>query len=300
MKKTLLLGTAQWGWTVTASTAFQLLDAWLLAGHRDIDCATNYPINRVPDDFRGAERILLDYIKAHGIRDLQVTMKIGGLDNMRSPEPNLNPSFIQMMAHEYERLLGPNLDCLMLHWDNRQDEVAIFASLEVLARLESGLGIRPGLSGIKFPDCYQAAMEKLDIVCDIQLKHNLLASDIDRYIPVLSPDKHRYFAYGINAGGLKLAGAPYPAHSTFLARGGQAEKSTQLLLQLANLVPTFNENKKRAPIKSMNQLGMIYAGLNPAIQGMVLGFSGVAQLEDSLAFWRAMGDGDYEDVYLAL
>ncbi|MEO6759415.1 MAG: aldo/keto reductase, partial [Saprospiraceae bacterium] len=86
---TLLLGTAQWGWTVSRTEAFQLLDAWLKAGHRGIDCATNYPINRQLRDFRAAEKILAEYFVAHGLQDLQVTMKIGSLDNLRSPEPNL-------------------------------------------------------------------------------------------------------------------------------------------------------------------------------------------------------------------
>ena len=73
--KSLVLGTAQWGWNVSAREAFGLLDAWLQAGFRAVDCATNYPINRNPADFRAAEKILLEYVRAHGLHDLRVTMK---------------------------------------------------------------------------------------------------------------------------------------------------------------------------------------------------------------------------------
>ena len=147
--KTLVLGSAQWGWNVSPAEAFRLLDAWLGSGRRDIDCATNYPINRNPADFRASEKILLEYVQAHGLRDLRITMKIGSLDNMRSPEVNLAPSFVLMMGEEYHRLFDTNLHCLMFHWDNRDDEAAIRASLEALAILQKEAGIRPGLSGIK-------------------------------------------------------------------------------------------------------------------------------------------------------
>ncbi|MBK6931454.1 MAG: aldo/keto reductase [Saprospirales bacterium] len=81
-RKDLLLGTAQWGWTVSSDSAFQLLDAWIGSGRRAIDTATNYPINKIAGDFRAAERLLETYIRTHGLTNLQITMKIGSLDNM--------------------------------------------------------------------------------------------------------------------------------------------------------------------------------------------------------------------------
>lgn len=296
--KSLILGTAQWGWTVSPETAFDLLDAWLAAGQRRVDCATNYPINRNPADFRAAEGILCDYIHAHGLHDLEVTMKIGSLDNMRSPEANLAPSFVQMMAGEYHRLLGDNLGCLMLHWDNRADAAEIAATLDALARLHADTGVRPGLSGIKHPEVYGAVVGRTGLAFDIQLKHNLLYTDLPRYLPHFDPAIHRYCAYGINAGGLKLPGSQYEAGSTFLARGGQTEAAEALLQRLTTLLPAFNARHDRPAITTMNQLGLIYAGLNPAIQAVLLGVSSVTQLEDSVGFWAAL-EG-YGEVYAGL
>lgn len=301
-QKSFLLGTAQWGWNVSKQEAFRLLDAWLAAGHRNIDCATNYPLNRNPADFRMAEKILFEYVRAHGLRDLHITMKIGSLDNMRSPEVNLSPSFVLMMGEEYYRLFDENLRCVMFHWDNRDDAGAIRDSIESLARLQREAKIRPGLSGIKHPEAYVRANEHLGLSFDIQLKHNVFQSDIERYTPFFSNTqtlKHSCFAYGINGGGVKLD-EHYEPDSVFLARGGQPEKVAATLEKIRALLPDWSTAFVRPPVKTMNHIGLIYAGLHPQLSGIVLGVSSVSQLEETLDFWRNLETFDYSDVFQGL
>lgn len=302
--KSLILGSAQWGWNVSRAEAFRLLDAWLDTGRRDVDCATNYPINRNPADFRAAEKILLEYVRAHGLRDLRITMKIGSFDNMRSPEVNLSPSFVLMMGEEYYRLFDENLDCLMFHWDNRDDTAEIRASLESLVRLQKEAGIRPGLSGIKFPEAYSKANEEFNLAFDIQLKHNVFQSDFERYEPLRKTQlsessKHRFFAYGINGGGVKLD-EHYEPDSVFLARGGQPEKVSATLEKIRSLLPDWSTAFVRPPVKTMNHIGLIYAGLHPGLSGILLGVSSVSQLKETLDFWRNLETFDYGDVIQAL
>ncbi len=294
---TLVLGTAQWGWTVHRTEVFRLLDAWLLAGHRRVDVATNYPINRQAEDFRAAEKILEEYVQAHGLRDLQITMKVGSLDNMRSPEANLAPSFLHMMAGEYRRRFAENLHGLMLHWDNRSDETAIRSSLEALQQLQKEQGLQPGLSGIAHPEIYARVNADLGLHFDIQLKHNVMHSDLERYRPLWA--QAGFFAYGLNAGGMKLEGS-YPTDSTFLARGGQPEQMAARLEQIRALLPGFHLAFVRPPVKSMNHLGLIYAGLNPRLNGLILGVSSISQLRETLDFWRNLETFDYRDVWEAL
>ena len=293
--QTLLMGTAQWGWTVPKAAAFQLLDSWIAAGRRGIDAATNYPINKEPADFRASEKILLEYIHAHGLQDLNITLKIGSLSNMRTPEINLSPSFLMMMAEEYRRLFGNNLKGIMLHWDNRQEYKEIETTLEALAQIQRDLGLRPGLSGIKFPETYMAANQGLGLDFDIQVKHNVFQSDLGRF-QHFQTSQHRFFAYGINAGGVQLEG-PYPTDSTFLARGGDPEKVLPVLQQIREYVPQWNTAFVRPPIRTMNQLGLLFASLNPRIDGLVLGFSNLSQLQTTLNFWRDMETFDYSDIY---
>lgn len=310
--RSLILGSAQWGWNVARQEAFRLLDTWLASGRRDVDCATNYPINRNPADFRASEKILLEYVQAHGLRDLRITMKIGSLDNMRSPEVNLSPSFVLMMGEEYHRLFGDNLHCLMFHWDNRDEQADIRASLESLATLQRDTGIRPGLSGIKFPEVYAAVNKDLGLSLDIQLKHNVFQSDIERYEPFLLPFQpnnqspiatkqsthHRLFAYGINGGGVKLD-QHYEPGSVFLARGGQPEKVAAVLEKIRSLLPELNTAFVRPPVKTMNHVGLIFAGLHPDLSGILLGVSSVSQLKETLDFWRNLETFDFGDVFAA-
>lgn len=291
----LVLGTAQWGWTVPRPEAFRLLDAWLQAGCRAVDSATNYPINRNPADFGAAEKILGEYTRAHGLQnELRITMKAGSLDNLRSPEVNLAPSFLLMMGEEYRRRFGPGLHTLMVHWDNRSDEARIHASLEALALLQKEAGIVPGLSGIAHPEVYARANADLGLSFDIQLKHNVLQSDYARYAP-LHGQGHRFFAYGLNAGGVKLED-DYEAGSTFLARGGQPEKIQARLQELRQQLPGWNTAFVRPPVKTMNHLGLIYAALNEDFHGLLLGVSTVAQLRETLDFIRNLETFDYSDV----
>lgn len=289
--KELLLGSAQWGWTVDKPTVFSLLDTWYQSGQRAIDCATNYPINRIPENFRAAERILQEYMQAHGLKDLRITMKIGSLDNMRSPEVNLSPSFIQMIGEEYLRLFGSNLTTLMFHWDNRENPEEISESLAALKKLRAQHGLLPGLSGIRRPDVYAGVSEGMPF--DIQLKHNLFQSDLDRYLPHFPSTNHRYFAYGINAGGLKLPSESYDRNSTFLARGGNPDQMTAGLERLQVRLHHHHENGG-LPITTMAQVGMIHVWQNPAFSGVVLGVSRREQLLENLAFAAQLSQGAFD------
>ena len=295
-QKQLLLGTAQWGWTVPRAEAFRLLDRWLAAGHTHIDAATNYPINKQAADFRASEKLIREYLHAHGLHHLQITVKIGSLNNLRTPDINLEASFIRMITEEYRRLFGENLSTVMLHWDNRQEASAIRRSLEALAGVRQQWGIRLGLSGLRHPDIHAALAEELGLAFDIQLKHNVLQSDLERYAAFFDKGgPHRFFAYGINAGGAKLEG-PYPAGSTFLARGGDPDKSAADLARISQRLPEWNTAFARPPVQTMNHLGLIYAGLHQRLDGLVLGFSSLAQLEASLDYWRNLELFDYQDV----
>jgi hypothetical protein len=276
-----------------------------------VDCATNYPINRNPADFRMAEKILREYIQAHGLHDLRITMKIGSLDNLRSPDVNLAPSFVLMMGEEYLRLFDDNLHGIMFHWDNRKEEASIHASLEALHVLNKNYGLKPGLSGIASPEVYACASTGLVLHFDIQVKHNVFQSDYERYAPfrAIEPDAQHsensalpecsFTAYGINGGGVKLD-ADYRANSTYLARGGHPEKVAGQLEKIRALLPKWSTAFVRPPVKTMNHIGLIHAGLHPGIHGIVLGVSSDAQLRETLDFWRNLETFDYTDVWQAL
>lgn len=297
MRPTLLLGSALWGWTVPRETAFQLLDDFYGHGFRQVDTATNYPINKNPADFRRAEQIILEWIQTHGIQDLEVMMKVGSLNNMFTPENNLTKSFLLMNLDDYQAKFGPNLHTFMIHWDNREAANLVDQSLQALdyARQQ---GLAVGLSGIRHPEIYHQLNQQYQFDFSIQIKHNLLHSDYQRYTPFHG--KRRFITYGINAGGLKFSTTTYHEQSSLKVRGGNTAETPPLVQQLEKLLPEINQSAERPAIQSFNHIGLCYSFHCPDIHGILLGCSRPEQLADSIAFHRHLVDFDYRDVYLRL
>ena len=285
-----------WGWTINPTDCHRILDTYYERGGRWIDGATNYPINKKGSDFRKAEQILLDWINSRGVDDLKIIMKVGSVNNLGGPENNLSPSFLLLCAQEYQHLFGQQLASLMIHWDNRTNLEEIQASLDTLIVVE---GVSLGLSGVRHPDIYAEALENRKVKeVWLQLKHNVIYSDYNRYAPL--HDNARCIAYGINAGGLKLDAKAYSKQASLLARGGNHEQHKELVEGLIGLIDRFSAANNRPALKKMNHIGLLYALLHPGIEKVLLGVSKVEQLEDSLAWEQVLNQYDYSDWFAAL
>lgn len=293
----LFLGTAMWAWTVEKAEAFKLLDDFYAAGYRQIDAATNYPINKNAADFRAAEQILLEWIKVNGVADLKVLMKVGSINNLYTPEHNLSPTFLQIIYNEYRNLLGSQLDELMIHWDNREDLQSIRASLEALKSIQQE-GIKIGLSGIKYPQHYATLNADLGFDFHIQFKHNLIYSDYERYKAFQG--KRRFLAYGMNAGGLKFKSQQYHDNSSTKVRGVGADQHQDLLSQVAEILANYNQTSGLAPLSHFNQCSMVFAFYSPDIKGLLIGPSSTKQLADSMHFFQELQAGHHQALYASL
>ncbi len=293
----LILGTAMWGWTSSKETAFVLLDEWYAQGFREVDGAMNYPIDKNPLHFRLAESILREWIQAHGVGDLKVMMKIGSVNNLRTPEHVLSHSLALILLDEYRWLFGSNLDTLMVHWDNREEERAIRETLEAFEKVRE-FGLKVGLSGIRYPEIYAKLNREYRFDFRIQLKHNVLQSDYGRYAPFHG--KRRFIAYGINAGGLKLNPGAYTSGSSLAARGGDTATEPPVVEKIRQIMAQANAKGDRPRLQSMNEIGMIYAFYQPDMQGILLGVSSLEQLKSSLSFYEVLKACDFRDVFEAL
>lgn len=293
----LILGTAMWGWTTSRENAFALLDRFYQRGGRAVDAATNYPINKQPEDFRKAEQILLEWAKAHGVEDLRIMMKVGSLNNMRTPDHNLSMSFLLILFDEYRNAFGDNLHTMMVHWDNRDSRAAIAHTINAL-KLMNDMGAEVGLSGIQHPDHYAALGEEKGLAFRIQIKHNLLHSDYSRYAPFHG--QPRFIAYGVNAGGLKLNVADYGPGSSLTARGGSPKTAEPIVQRLRQAIAEANTVKGRPAVQTMNHCGMAYAWHSPDMGGILIGPSSTGQLDASLDFARALQTHDYSGLYQQL
>ncbi|GJM31288.1 MAG: hypothetical protein DHS20C18_02890 [Saprospiraceae bacterium] len=289
-----ILGTAMWGWTVEKKICFDLLDTFYGRGFREVDAATNYPINRQPEDFRLSEKILQEWIAANGVKDLKIIMKVGSINNMRGPENNLSKSFLLMVLDEYQYLFSKNLSTLMIHWDNRQQVDEIRSSLEAL-KIAREAGLKVGLSGIKYPEVYATLNREFQFSFCIQIKHNLLHSDYARYAAF-----HKnadFLSYGINAGGLKLDPEAYHELSSLKARGGNIGEEHPIVEALNGALQKANQQLHIPRLSTFNHCGLIYAACHPDIQGILIGTSKVEQLKDTLSFMELIRQHDYSSFY---
>ncbi|MEZ4993137.1 MAG: aldo/keto reductase [Saprospiraceae bacterium] len=296
IKKSVILGTAMWAWTIDNVQCFQLLDEFYAAGFRQVDTATNYPINKDPDNFRAAEDILLEWIKAHEVTDLEIIQKVGSINNLHTPEHNLSKSFLLLNLDDYRHRYGSNLHTFMIHWDNRQDKDAIGSSFEAL-QTATEYGLHPGLSGIKYPELYAEINREFQLDFRIEIKHNFQQSDYPRY--KVFHQQAEFLAYGLNAGGMKLNPKQYTQRSGLMARGGPPTTDS-FPKHLLDKLPALNEAALPIPLTSFNQIGMINAYYHPGISHLIIGPSSVFQLKDTLEFYRHLQTNAYQEIYQAL
>ncbi len=289
-----ILGTAMWGWTISRETCFKLLDNFYSRGFRQIDTATNYPINKVAEDFRKAEKILQEWINAHDVSDLEIIVKTGSLNNLGGPENNLTKSFLLLILDEYEFLFHDNFHTFSVHWDNREDPNEVNSTFEAF-KIATDNGLKIGLSGIKHPDIYANLNGTYGFNFRIQMKHNLLYSDYDRYSPLHEHGK--FLAYGINAGGIKMTPEDYHAGSSLKVRGGDLGITSDLAPTLLEIINGIENNSSREQVTNFNQCALTYAWHQKNMEGIILGTSKQEQLNQSLDFLGQLSAFDYSDLY---
>lgn len=294
---TLILGTAMWGWAIPEKTCFALLDEFYQNGFREIDGATNYPINKNPNDFRKSERILQQWIKSNGVHDLKIMMKVGSINNLRTPDHNLSKSFLLICYDEYQHQFEGMLDTLMVHWDNREVEKEIEQTMEAFEIFHNA-GLRVGLSGIKYPSVYAKLNQKNQFDFRIQIKHNLLYSDYHRYEDFHG--KSRFITYGINAGGIKLNEKSYTVNSSLKLRNAFHQKDHIIITELNQLIEHWNQQFNNLSIQNFNHCGMCYAFHSSDIEGILLGTSHLEQLKDSINFYQKLLNEQYWKLFQKL
>jgi aryl-alcohol dehydrogenase-like predicted oxidoreductase len=282
--KTLVLGTALWGWRVDRATAHQILDRYVALGGRIVDTAANYPINKRPEDFGVAKNWIADWIASNGAELLSVLVKIGAADNMGGPDSYLGRSSILQSEGLFRAHFGAALAALAVHWDNRGDSEAdadaIAETVDALAQFsKSGMSI--GFSGVRHPEIYLKAAPALADQWWIQVKENALTSAARRHYARAFPDA-RYLAYGINMGGVKLGP---PAESSSLSIRG-IERPDALVRRLSAFL--HSDHGLRPAPADLNDLALTTSFHNAALSGIIIGPRNIEQLESTMHFWKLL------------
>lgn len=293
--KSIILGTAMWGWSIERPECFKLLDYYYNNGFREIDTASNYPINKNDNYFRYAENTIQEWIKVNGVNDIKIIIKVGSLSNDGSPYNNLKKSFLLLSYDYYLEKFGDNLNNFMIHWDSRNSEPYIKESLEAL-KIISEKGTDVGLSGIKYPDIYVKIIDELKLNPTIELKHNVVYSALKHYKTFIG--KGRFLAYGINMGGINLTG-DYKDNCSIKLRKIDPNLVDNFKEKLNNLIDS-SKNTLNGKIKNINHLGLVYAYNNIDISGVIIGPSKIEQLKDSLDFWVELEQNNTDNLCFSI
>ena len=180
----LVLGTSKWN---DKKVGFQLLDLWAKSGYSQVDTATNYPIDLNPAHFRLSENIIAQWLKLNQGSDLKINVKIGSINNFRTPENDLSPNYINSQAKYYIDLFQNNLECLMIHWDNRSD---INEIQETISNLNSW-NIPIGFSGITDLEIYSK-------IINFPVRFQVKYSKLNEYLKYFDSTIHDYYVYRVN------------------------------------------------------------------------------------------------------
>ena len=260
-----------------------MLDRYVELGGCIVDTAVNYPINKRPEDFGLATTWIADWIRANGTEKLAVLIKVGATDNSGGAEFDLGPASILNTEAHFRGLFGSALVAIAIHWDNRgdidTDLDAIFDTTSTFAMLlDRGLSI--GFSGVRRPDLYFAAAPELAKHWWIQVKENIVTSTARTTYSKYFPEA-RYLAYGINMGGVKSEQCK--GDSSLALRG--MNHPARLASRLTEFLDSTNHGLDPTP-RSLNDLALLIARMNPALSGIIIGPRNVEQLEDSIDFWK--------------
>ncbi|WDH24905.1 aldo/keto reductase [Pseudomonas chlororaphis] len=282
--KTLVLGTALWGWGIDRNAAHQLLDNFLNNDGSIVDTATNYPINKQGKDFGLAISWIESWVKSNPNSNLSVIVKIGSIDNSGNPDADLNPNKITSTTNDLKDRLGEALSCVSVHWDNRgndeHDLNSIEKTLNAMSEIQQS-GLRIGLSGIKHPELYYKANPELSDSWIIQIKENFTTQKARENYYKYFPNA-KYLAYGINLGGVKID--PTEKNSSVELRNIAHPKT--LVEKLSKFLDSNHQLTPRPT--TLNELALAFSYANPVLSGVIIGPRNITQLLNTLEYWNAL------------
>lgn len=276
-----VLGTAMWGWTVSKSESFRMLDSFEEWGGGIIDTATNYPINGKQTSNGKALKWISEWFANNPKTKLKVLIKIGSTDNSGSSESDLSKS---RLLNELARQIGSfgpsSLLGLGIHWDNRPDKSGSLSemeeSLEVMREIANS-GLEIGISGIRRPDLYKQLAPDLAAKWIIQVKENVLDSSTRHKYNQIFPHS-RILAYGMNMGGVRLE--PGSRQSPRVMASQSVSPFT--ISKLEGILAASQLNAVKP--KTFNELGLWHAMQQNTLDGVILGPSSQRQLMESIKF----------------
>lgn len=145
------LGTAGWGQKIAKTEAYRILETFYGHGFRWVDTATNYPIDRNPENYGETIEWLSDFCS--DFSELKIFVKAGSATNKGESRHLINASYFALVLDLLFGRLGDCLGGLGIHWDNGVGDTDRVEIIDLFSNInDRGLAI--GLSGISNPEIY--------------------------------------------------------------------------------------------------------------------------------------------------
>jgi aryl-alcohol dehydrogenase-like predicted oxidoreductase len=277
-----VLGTAMWGWSIDQAEAWKLLDAYANAGGVWVDSAVNYPINKDRSSPRAAV-LIYEWLRANPGNSLRVWYKVGAQDNSGGSDFSLTHASLLTANRLACSYFGDHIGCLGVHWDNREDADAVsetVAALAGISRENSGKPMPIGLSGVKYPELYAKAAKVLKLTNTpwwVQVKENALTyAARDHYTKMMGS---KFFAYGINMGGVKTKIASADRTGSLALRHLTEPERVEAFRQFLG-----SEAASKMGVRTLNEFALSVISARGGLTGVILGARTVPQLTESLDF----------------
>jgi aryl-alcohol dehydrogenase-like predicted oxidoreductase len=272
-----------------------MLDHFVASGGRLVDAATNYPINGKPRDHGHSLKVLSSWVAANPASGIGILTKLGSVSNDGQPASRLSGRAIERESSRVLEMLGSSALGFAVHWDRRNSKTVdanrdMTSTLRAMRRLKHH-GFQIGFSGVEDPAGYQRIAEDLSEHWWIQVKENVLDAkarlNCQRHFP-----KAKYFAYGINFGGLKSLTEPRPGSSVDIRKVRISRQEADLIIRRYSELGVAGP-----PGQPLTTLALRFAHMNSNLAGIVAGPSSVAQLKETLLTWSYL-NGDLKSATL--
>jgi hypothetical protein len=253
-----MLGTSSWGTKVNKTEAYRILELFYSYNFRWIDTSTNYPINKIPENYGQTVDWLADF--CNDFPELKIFVKVGSANNLGNSEQLLNSSYLALIFDVLFSKFSVCLGGMGIHWDHdnkksdREEIINQFLNLQ-------GQGLEVGLSGLRQTRnyCVNEVGYRLPWLLQLNISP-VKATQVEKDIELHKNAFPKARIYGYNfLGGIKSAGIP---------------TGVERLNFLSSLVPTSSISKSDSP---MDLLMNYFTSLN--IDGMIIGPTTKAQCQ---------------------
>lgn len=277
--KDIVLGTASWGWKTNKREARELVSFFTSQGFALVDTASNYPIDGNPANEGKAFDWLVDFYQSEVLPQGSIFLKVGAVDNSGNQHFDLRAEAFEGKWLAPLESLRSAIYGVGVHFDPRTGPSSlpqVATTVQILERVRDS-GIKVGFSGVEDPELYWKASHISEDNWIIQVKENIVTNDArERYQPFFP--SATFWAYGIFQSGYvpSLPGELQPPR----AKSPQNLKINESLLRKAIEIVGLHGGG----VRNFHDLALLYALMNPATSGIILGPRNLDQLSDSINF----------------